>query len=190
MTDRISTKAPKSSGLIQVYTGDGKGKTTAALGMAVRAVGAGKRVAIVYFDKGGAHYAERKVLAERFNDAIDFFGTGLDRIDVTTGRFRFGVTDDDKAEAASGLEIVTALFSEANHDLVILDEINSTVSLGMLEEDAVLAVLAGKPEDTEVVLTGRKAPDSFRELADLVSEMTLVDHYFYRGVPAREGFDM
>lgn len=189
MEAKRPTSSPQGRGLIQVYTGDGKGKTTAALGLAVRAVGAGKKVAIVYFDKGGDHYSERAALSARFNDAIDFFGTGLDRIDPETGRFRFGVTDADREEAESGLAVARALFSEARHDLVVLDEVNTTVSLGMLDEDAVLAAIAGKPEHTELVLTGRNAPASFRGIADLVSEMTLVDHYFYRGVPAREGLD-
>ncbi len=180
---------PKSAGLIQVYTGDGKGKTTAALGLAIRAVGNGMRVAIVYFDKGGSHYSERGVLAERFAGEIDFWATGLDRIDPKTGRFRFGVTPDDKAEAAKGLLIVRDLLSKGEHDLVILDEINTTVSLGMLKEAAVLDVIKRKRSETELVLTGRNVPQSFRDLADLVSEMTLVKHYFYHGVPAREGLD-
>ena len=189
MRERLSSKTPKSVGLIQVYTGDGKGKTTASLGVAVRAVGNGLKVAIVYFDKGGVHYSERKVLEERFKGEIDFFASGLDRIDPVTGRFRFGVLPDDKAEAELGLGIVREIFTKGEHGLVILDEINSTVSLGMLDEAAVLEVLKLKPEKTELVLTGRKAPESFRAMADLVTEMTLVNHYFYRGVPAREGLD-
>ena len=189
MRERLSSKTPKSIGLIQVYTGDGKGKTTASLGMAIRAVAQGMKVAIVYFDKGGEHYSERKVLAERFKGEIDFFSSGLDRIDPVTGRFRFGVLPDDKAEAERGLEIVRHILSKGEHALVILDEINTTVSLGMLDENAVLEALKLKPEKTELVLTGRKAPESFRAMADLVTEMTLVKHYFYHGVPAREGLD-
>ncbi len=180
---------PKSHGLIQLYTGNGKGKTTAALGMAIRAVAQGMKVAIVYFDKGGAHYSERKILAERFKGEIDFWATGLDRIDPKTNRFRFGVTPEDKAEAERGLAIVEDLFSKNEYQLVILDEINTTVSLGMLDEANVLQVLKMKPERTELVLTGRNAPESFRKMADLVSEVNLVKHYFYHGVPAREGLD-
>jgi cob(I)alamin adenosyltransferase len=180
---------PKSKGLIQIYTGDGKGKTTAALGLAIRAVGAGKKVAIVYFDKGGTHYSERTVLAERFAGAIDFFATGLDRIDPDNGRFRFGVTPEDRAEAERGLGIVQDIVAKNAHDLLILDEINSTVDLGMLAKEPIIALLNAKPADLELVLTGRNAPPDFRDRADLVTEMTLKDHYFYRGVPAREGFD-
>ena len=189
MQKRTSGKTPKSQGLIQVYTGDGKGKTTAALGMAIRAVSEGIKVAIVYFDKGGSHYAERKVLTERFKGEIDVFATGLDRIDSVTNRFRFGVTPEDKAEAERGLAIVRELFAKGEHGLVILDEINSTVTLGMLAEADAFAVIKSKPEKTELVLTGRNAPPAFRELADLVSEVGLVKHYFYHGVPARFGLD-
>ena len=88
-------RTKKQIGLIQVYTGGGKGKTTAALGLAVRAIGAGQRVAIVYFDKGGEHYSERKALAERFAGEIDFWATGLDRIGVG-GKVRLGVLPEDR----------------------------------------------------------------------------------------------
>jgi len=180
---------PKSEGLIQIYTGNGKGKTTAALGMAVRAAAQGIKVAIVYFDKGGSHYSERKILSERFGGEIDFWATGLDRIDPVTKRFRFGVTQEDRAEAGRGLGIVREIFRKGEQGLVILDEINTTVSLGMLDEADALDVISAKPEKVELVLTGRNAPDSFRNLAQLVTEMNLAEHYFYHGVPAREGFD-
>ncbi len=176
-------------GLIQVYTGDGKGKTTAALGLAVRAAGAGLKAAIVYFDKGGTHYSERSALAERFKGVIDFFATGLDRIDPKTGQFRLGVSPHDKAEAEKGLVMACRLLNGKQYDLVVLDEINSAVSLGMLGEEAVLEVLKAKPPETELVLTGRHAPESFIELADLVSEIKDVKHYFDEGVAARRGID-
>ena len=187
--ERKSSATPKSIGLIQVYTGDGKGKTTASLGMALRAVSQGIRVAIVHFDKGGTHYAERAVIAEKFPGQIDLFGTGLDRIDPKTGRFRFGVTHDDKAEAERGLALVRDIFRRGEHGLVVMDEINCTVSLGMLAEAVVLGVIVQKPLETELVLTGRNAPVAFTEMADLVTEMTLMKHYFYKGVPARYGLD-
>jgi cob(I)alamin adenosyltransferase len=186
--ERRSSATPKSIGLIQVYTGDGKGKTTASLGMALRAVSQGMKVAIVHFDKGGDHYAERKIIAERFPE-IELHASGLDRIDPVTNRFRFGVTPEDKAEAERGLQLVRGIFAKGEHGLVILDEINTTVTLGMLAEADALAVIRTKPSETELVLTGRNAPDSFRELADLVSDVSLVKHYFYHGVPARFGLD-
>ena len=182
-------------GLIQVFTGNGKGKTTAALGEAVRAFGAGRSVGIVYFDKGGDHYSERAFLQflslQPISDnlpPVSFIATGRDRMDLSTGRFDFSITDSDRTEAERGLRAVQDFFDEGR-DVVILDEINSTVSLGMLDEQAVLRLLAAKPPKTEVILTGRNAPDSFLSLAHLVTEMKLCAHYFYSGVKAREGLD-
>ncbi|MDD2785745.1 MAG: cob(I)yrinic acid a,c-diamide adenosyltransferase [Patescibacteria group bacterium] len=176
-------------GQIHCYTGDGKGKTTAALGLIVRAIGAGLKVAWVAFDKGGDdHYSERKILRERFPE-VDLFITGLDRIDQATGKFRFGVTDEDRLEGKRGLEIVQKLFNDKTHDLIVLDEINSSAKLRIINENEVLDLLRQRPENIELVLTGRDAPESFVEQADLVSKITMVKHYFYSGIKARRGLD-
>lgn len=174
--------------MIQVYTGHGKGKTTAALGVALRAASIGKRVAIVAFDKGGDHYSERAIIASRLTD-IDVFATGCDRIDPVTGAFRFGVTDTDRKEGERGLAVAGTLFDDARHDLVILDEINVSTALGIVDEAAVLSLLDRKPPKTELILTGRDAPSSFIARADLVTDMTPTSHYFYRGEIARKGID-
>lgn len=174
--------------MVQVYTGNGKGKTTAALGTALRAVASGRRVAIVAFDKGGGNYSERSIIAERLPE-IDMFPTGLDRIDPVTGRFRFGVTPEDRAEGKRGLRIAEDLFAVPRHDLVILDEVNIATSLGILREDEALRVLARRPAGMELILTGREAPPSFLALADLVSEIHPVAHYFRHGTIARKGID-
>ncbi len=173
-------------GLIQVFTGDGKGKTTAALGEAMRAVGAGKKVAVVFFDKGGGNYSERGAL-DRLG--IDWWACGRDRIDPKTGRFDFGITDLDKQEAARAFSIVVGLFEKAEYDLVVLDEINVVVSKNILELDHVVSVIKNKPKNTELVLTGRGAPEKIIDLAHLVTETKLKKHYFYSGVKAREGLD-
>lgn len=191
-------------GFIQIYTGNGKGKTTAALGLALRARGAGLKVAIVYFDKGGTHYSERKLFKKL---GIDYFVSGCDRIDPKTGRFRFGVTPADIREARAGLKAAKKFLISKKYDLVILDEINSTVDLKMLTAAEVLKVIsrhfpirrkAGgmprrrsgqNPDKAELVLTGRNAPKEFLDIANLVTEMKLVKHYFYRGTRAREGID-
>ena len=186
---KILCMSNDSFGLVQVFTGNGKGKTTAALGTALRAAAIGKRVAWIAFDKGGeSHYSERALIRDRIPE-IQFFVTGLDRIDPITKRFRFGVTDDDRREGERGLAMVGDLFARNAHDLVVLDEINSTTALGIISETAVLALILTKPPCTELILTGRNAPASFRDHADLVTEMTLVKHYFYRGIKAREGLD-
>ncbi|MFA5185399.1 MAG: cob(I)yrinic acid a,c-diamide adenosyltransferase [Patescibacteria group bacterium] len=180
---------PKTWGLIQVYTGNGKGKTTAALGLAVRAIGAGKRVVWIAFDKGGeTHYSEREIIRDRLA-GIELHVTGLDRIDAQTGKFRMGVTPEDKEEGMRGLDLARKAFAETKADLIILDEINSSTSLGILDEPTVLDMIRMKPPDIELILTGRDAPQSFRDLADLVTEMTLVKHYYYNNIGAREGLD-
>lgn len=175
-------------GLIQLFTGDGKGKTTAALGTALRAAAKGKRVAWVAFDKGGeTHYSERQLIRERLPE-FSFHATGLDRIDPVTNKFRFGVTDEDRREGERGLQLVRDLLAQ-DYDLVVLDEINSSTDLGIVDAADVLAILVKKPETTELILTGRNAPEAFTARADLVTEMKLVKHYFYHGVKAREGLD-
>lgn len=180
-------KDHKGLGLVHVTTGNGKGKTTAALGTAIRALGAGKKVGIVYFDKGGdTHYSERKVLDQL--DGVEYIATGRDRIDPETGRFDFSIQEIDKQEAQRGLEEVKMMF-ETGYDLIIMDEINSTTALGMLREEEVLTVLKEKPAHTELILTGRDAPESFIQQAHLMTEMRLRKHYFYSGVEAREGID-
>ena len=173
-------------GKIQLYTGKGKGKTTAALGTALRAHAQGKKVAFVYFDKGGNHYSEAKILDDL---GIEYHRTGLDRIHPETGKFRFGVKDEDRAEGKRGLEKVDELIRRGDLDLLVLDEINISTSLGILEERDVLSIIGQKPEQLEIIMTGRDAPQSFLDKADLVTEMSLVKHYFYEGSPAREGLD-
>src|SRR3989338_1269110 len=181
---------PKGNfGKIQVYTGYGKGKTTAALGLAVRALGRGSKVVIVYFDKGGDHYGERKVLEKLKGENLEYRVTGRERFDAKSRTFRFGVTEGDKQEALRGLAMVEEYFNQAVVDLLILDEINSTIALGMLDLEKFLAVLAKKPESLEVVLTGRDAHPSILAKADLVTEMKMVKHYFYQGLGAREGIE-
>ncbi|MBM3204888.1 cob(I)yrinic acid a,c-diamide adenosyltransferase [Candidatus Uhrbacteria bacterium] len=176
-------------GMIQVFTGNGKGKTTTALGTVIRAVAKQKRVAIIYFDKGGEnHYSEREFIRARISE-IDLFPTGLDRIDPITNAFRFGVTAEDQKEGERGLCIVRDLFEKNKHQLIVLDEINSSTHLGIIKEAVVLDVLDQRPPHIELILTGRDAPQSFKDRADLVTEMMLVKHYFYRGIAAREGLD-
>lgn len=179
-------KGRQGFGLVQVFTGNGKGKTTAALGEAVRAVGAGKKVGIVYFDKGGnTHYFERLMLPKL---GIDFVATGRDRIDPVTNRFDFSIQQIDRDEASRGLVEARRMFREG-YDMIVLDELSSTTDLGMVALDEALALIAEKPDATELVITGRNAPQAFLDAAHLVTEMALKKHYFYSGVKAREGLD-
>ncbi len=173
-------------GKVQLYTGKGKGKTTAALGTALRAHANGKKVAFVYFDKGGTHYSEAKILDDL---GIEYYRTGLDRINPETGQFRFGVTEEDKAEGKRGLDKVRELMERGDLDVLVCDEINISASLGIISEEDVLELLKLKKPKLELILTGRDAPASLEEAADLVTEMALKKHYFYKGDPAREGLD-
>jgi len=176
---------PKSKlGQSHVYTGDGKGKTTASLGLAMRALGNNKKVGVVFFDKGGVFYGERKSLAKL---KIDFWVTG--GIRFKPGKpFRFGVNAKDKQEVIKGMYIVSGLFQK-NYDLVIMDEINSAMGLKMIDPKAVLNLIKRKPAKTELVLTGRYCPKIIQDKADLVTEMKLIKHYFYKGIPCRKGIE-
>lgn len=186
MDERI--RGHEGLGLISLYEGHGKGKSTAALGTAIRAMGAGLNVAIVYFDKGGTHYFEREML-KKCPDLIEVHGTGRDRIDPETGRFDFEITEEDKVEGKRGLDLVRDIFARNEHQLVILDEINSSADLKIVDEAEVLDVIAQKPDHVELIMTGRNAPEAFRDAAHLITEMNLKKHYFYSGVGAREGID-
>ncbi len=173
-------------GKIQVFTGKGKGKTTAALGTALRAYAQGKKVAFVYFDKGGSHYSEATILDKL---GIEYHRTGLDRIDPVTGKFRFGVKPEDKAEGLRGLEKAKELMLRGDLAVLVLDEICVSASLGIISTQDVLNLMVSKPSQLELILTGRDAPKEICDKADLVTEMNIVKHYFYEGAPAREGLD-
>lgn len=179
-------KGREGFGLIQLFTGNGKGKTTAALGELMRVVGAGKRAAIIFFDKGGEHYMERAVLEKL---GVPWFAFGRDRIDPVTGRFDFAIAEEDRRLGKDGLLKARVLVESDEYDLLVLDEVNSSTDLGILSEPDVLALLDAKPDRIEIVLTGRNAPQAFIDSAHLVTEMRLRKHYFYSGVKAREGLD-
>jgi len=169
-------------GLIQVYTGDAKGKTTASVGLAVRAAGAGLRVAFVQFVKGGDRSSELGVLGR--------LGVRVERpAERPTGLLGDGIHDDDRAAAAEAWSIAKDALSGDRYDLVVLDEINVAMRYGLVETDDVLAVLDARYPTVEVVLTGRGAPEPVIERADLVTEMTLVKHPFDQGVAARKGIE-
>lgn len=169
-------------GLVQVYTGDGKGKTTAAVGLAARAVGAGIPVAFVQFVKGGARSSELAVL-ERI-------GVRVERPAVrSTGLLGSGITEDDRAAAREAWELACRLISSGEYGLVVLDELNVAVAHGLVAESDVLHAIDARPAGTELVLTGRGASAALLERADLVTEMVSRKHPYDRGVPARRGIE-
>ena len=168
-------------GYVQVYTGDGKGKTTAALGLAIRAAGADLRVFIGQFVKGVA-YCELVAL-QRFEDRITVRRFG--RPSFIHGEPR----PEDVAAARDGLARSREVLGSGAYDVVILDEINVAVGLGLLSEEDLLELLELRPPDVELVFTGRGAPPRLIDAADLVTDMVPVKHYYDRGVPARRGIE-
>lgn len=170
-------------GYIQVYTGNGKGKTTAALGLALRAAGHGFKTYIGQFLKG-QHYGELdgvRFLAPYVT--LEQFGRkGF--INVTEGP-----ADDDIERARRGLERAREAMLSGNYRIIILDEVNVAIELKVLSEEEVLAFMAEKPASVELVLTGRGAPRTILERADLITEMKEVRHYYDRGVRARTGIE-
>lgn len=168
-------------GYTQIYTGDGKGKTTAALGLALRAAGAGLNVYIAQFIKSG-DYSEIKALS-RFADRITVEQFGL-------GRFIKGQpSPEDMAAAQKGLEAIRSALSSGDHQVVVMEEGNVAVTCGLLAVDDILAIMADKPHDVELVITGRGADARVIEQADLVTEMKAVKHYYRDGVAARIGIE-
>ena len=168
-------------GYVQVYTGDGKGKTTAAIGQAVRAVGAGLKVFMAQFVKG-MEYSELRSL-ERFAPQL---------LVRQYGRKSFvhnKPTDVDFRLAREGYEDVRRAINSEEYDLVILDEANIAVYFSLLTVDNLLTLIDGKPDSVELVFTGRKADPRLLERADLVTEMKEVKHYYNKGIVARDGIE-
>ena len=170
-----------SKGYVQVYTGDGKGKTTAALGLALRASGHGLRTYIGQFMKG-QRYGELDALRNYPAITIEQYG------DVYCIR-REEVTPEHVAQAHRGLERAREALLSGEYDIVVLDEVNVTIWFGLLTVKEVLAFLDEKPERVEVILTGRRAPQEIIERADLVTEMREIKHYYQQGVLARKGIE-
>lgn len=168
-------------GYVQVYTGDGKGKTTAALGLALRALGHDLRVALVQFMKADPTWGEI-VSARRLG--IEVVQAGLDHW-VHKGK----ATPDDLAAAARGLALARDLVQSGRFDVVVLDELVTALYFELVPLADVLALMAGKPAQTELILTGRRAPEELVAAADLVTEMRPLKHYFDAGVEAREGIE-
>ena len=169
-------------GLVEVYTGDGKGKTTAALGLALRAAGRGLKVFIVQFLKGGFDYGELRLLEELPNIEVRAFGRGRF---VTSS----GPSEEDMEEARKAMELAREVVMSGEYDVVILDEVNVAIYFGLVSLDEVLSLIKEKPEHVELVLTGRKAPRELIDVADLVTEMREVKHPYKRGMPPRPGIE-
>lgn len=181
--DRIVAAKTIEKGLLIVHTGKGKGKTTAALGMVVRAIGHGKKVGVVQFVKGAMATGEKQVF-DAFPEQIEFKPMGEGFTWDTQDRAR------DIAVARAAWDEVKRMIADPSYAMVLADELNIVLRYDYLPLDEVLAVLGAKPEMTHVIVTGRNAPDALIEIADLVTEMTLIKHPFReQGVKAQAGIE-
>ncbi|MEW6684600.1 MAG: cob(I)yrinic acid a,c-diamide adenosyltransferase [Candidatus Edwardsbacteria bacterium] len=170
-------------GTVQVYTGDGKGKTTAALGQALRASGHGLKVFVIQFMKGSKNYGELKAVKSFPNFTIEQYG--LDTF-VKKG----APSEKDLELAQKGFNKAKEIIKSSKYDMVILDEINVAIDYGLLELNEVVQLIKQKPKSVELILTGRYAPLQILALADLVTEMKeLKHHYSTKGIQAREGIE-
>ena len=170
------------TGLVQVYTGDGKGKTSAAFGVALRAIGRGLRVYIIQFIKGGFDYGELYAIKRLASLKLKAFGRG-----------KF-ITEKPPEEvdikfAIEAFELAEKVVASGEYDIVVLDEINVALNLKLIEVDDVIKLAKDKPKHVELVLTGRCAPPEIVEVADLVTEMKEIKHPFRKGVPPRKGIE-
>ncbi|WP_419655752.1 CobO: cob(I)yrinic acid a,c-diamide adenosyltransferase [Desulfosarcina variabilis str. Montpellier] len=168
-------------GYIQVYTGDGKGKTTAAIGLAIRAAGAGLKVFIAQFIKSG-DYSEIKAL-ERYEDLITVKQYGYGRF------FKGKPAAEDIAIAREGIAAIRQAFLSGDYQVVIMEEGNVAVTCGLFPVEEILSLMEEKPGQLELVITGRGANVQVIEKADLVTEMRAVKHYYQTGVAARTGIE-
>ncbi len=176
-------RARSFKGYVQVYTGNGKGKTTAALGLALRAAGHGMKSFIAQFLKGQP--SGESEAAKRLEPLIRIERYGREGFIKVTD----GPGDEDVDRAREGLRRAREAMLSGDYRIIVLDEINTAVHFQVVPESEVLEFLDLKPDDVEVVLTGRYAPEAILARADLVTEMRTVRHYYERGVKAREGIE-
>ncbi|MCW3788847.1 cob(I)yrinic acid a,c-diamide adenosyltransferase [Plebeiibacterium sediminum] len=169
-----------TKGYVHVYTGDGKGKTTAAIGLSVRAIGAGKRVYFAQFVKG-KYYSEISVLDKIPNITIKQYGLRC--------FIKKDPTQEDQQAAQKGLMDVVLILKEGLYDVVVMDEVFIALYYNLFDIKDVMNIIKHKPESVELILTGRKAPIELIEMADLVTGMVEIKHYYTRGVEARKGIE-
>jgi cob(I)alamin adenosyltransferase len=180
----VNPSSPDTSrrGLVELFTGDGKGKTSAAIGVVVRALGNGLRVYLAFFMKGAAPSGERNILASLPGIRMQSFGTA-------------GFINRDKIrpvarkKAGGGLAAAREAMLSGDFDLVVLDELALAATWGLVSMDDVMALIADKPDSVELILTGRLADARLIKAADLVTEMVKIKHPYDKGIPARQGIE-
>lgn len=168
-------------GLIQVYTGDGKGKTTASVGLVVRAMAHSLKICYIYFHKNLKGAGEHKVLREL---GVDLFGFAEEHPHFSKGKDREAL----RQECLEALKFIKEIYKKG-YDILVLDEINISIRDGFLREEEVIEVLKEKPDGLEVILTGRGAPEGIIEFADLVSEIREIKHPYKFNIQSRRGIE-
>jgi cob(I)alamin adenosyltransferase len=179
------TEEVKKKGLIIVNTGNGKGKTTAALGICVRAVGYDMKVAIVQFIKGSWHYGELDGI-KKLEPNVELFAGGKGFVGIIDDNLP---REEHEKAAKATLAYAEKLMLSAKYDILILDELNVAVSIGLLNIKEVIDLLDKKPERMDIVITGRGAHDDLIDRADLVTEMKEIKHPYQKGILAQKGID-
>ena len=179
---QTSSAETPPKGLVEIFTGDGKGKTSAALGLVLRASGHGLRVHIIYFMKGDFPYGEQNVLSKLPGVTFAKFGfeTFVDPANVK---------QEEKKEARKALQAAREAMLSMEYDIIVLDEVNVAVSWNLVDIDQVVKLVGDKPEKVELILTGRYADSRLIELADLVTDMVKVKHPYDKGILSRKGID-
>lgn len=178
-------KQNDDKGLVIVYTGDGKGKTSAALGMCIRAAGYKKKIKILQFVKGSWKYGELEGI-KLLQDFVEMEQVGEGFVGIIDDRKEFSV---HREAAQHGLEKARAVIESGLYDIVILDELNVAVNLGLVDIEPVLQLVKSKPEKLHLVITGRSAKQELIDLADLVTEMKEIKHPYQQGILAQRGVD-
>ncbi|HEX7275317.1 MAG TPA: cob(I)yrinic acid a,c-diamide adenosyltransferase [Nitrososphaeraceae archaeon] len=181
----MDKESETQDGMVIVYTGNGKGKTTASLGVALRAIGHGFRVCIVQFIKGEWHYGELNSM-KRLEPDLEL---------IVAGKGFIGIIDDDHAfeehvkAANTALNIVNQKISLGTFDIIILDEINYAIKLGVVKLEDVIKIVKNRPKNVSLILTGNHAREEIISLADLVTEMKEIKHPYKKGIKAKKGID-
>ena len=174
--------AKDSKGLVQIFTGAGKGKTSAALGVVIRALGQGLRVCIVSFMKGDYPYGERNILSKLPNVTMASFGS-LEFVDPAN------VKPEEIEQAKQALATAREAMLSGSYDLVVLDEVNIAVAWKLVELDEVIRLISDKPQNVELILTGRYADTKLVQQADLVTEMLKIKHPYDEEITSRKGIE-
>ena len=173
------------NGLTIVYTGKGKGKTTAALGIALRATGYKKKICMIQFIKGSWHYGEMES-SKRLEPEFEMVAIGKGFVGIIDDK---SPKEDHQKIAKEAIRISNEKIQSEKYDIVILDEVNYAVNLNLISLDDVLNLIKSKPENVDLVLTGNYAKEEVIEVADLVTEMKEIKHPFQKGIKAKEGID-